>query len=229
VVLLHGYPADKADLLPLAAVLHGTFSVVLVDLRYFGRSEGRATTLGHRERADLRSVVDLLHARGLTPVAVFGFSLGGAVGLMTAAEDPRIRAVVAYAAFADLQALARDLYSHFWLLREPFVQMMRVWARLFLGADVTRPSPAETAPRLGIPVLLIHSRQDEQIAFRHAEWLREALAANPAAEFLFVDRGRHGELGLDVERRIVEFLQRSLGAVDAARHLGAPGGPAPRR
>jgi pimeloyl-ACP methyl ester carboxylesterase len=226
VVLLHGYPADKADLLPLAAALHDAFSVVLVDLRYFGRSQGRATTLGYRERADLRRVVDALHARGVAPVGVFGFSLGGAVGLMTAAEDARIRAVVAYAAFADLEALARELYGHFWLLREPLVRLMRLWSRLFLGADVTRPSPAEMAARLAIPVLLIHSRQDEQISFWHAERLRQGLAANPTAEFLFVDRGRHGELGPAVERHVLDFLRRSLGGTRETRRGDASSGPA---
>jgi pimeloyl-ACP methyl ester carboxylesterase len=225
VILLHGYPAEKADLLPLAAALHEYFSLVLVDLRYFGGSEGRATTLGYRERADLQRVVDVLHARGLGPIGVFGFSLGGAVGLMTAAEDARIRAVVAYAAFADLEALAGELYRHLWLLRKPFVGLMRLWGRLFLGVDVMRPSPAERAARLAIPILVIHSREDEQISFRHAERLRQALAGNPAAEFLVLDRGRHGELDPDAERRIVEFLRRSLGGAPRTRRSDGAGRP----
>jgi uncharacterized protein len=211
VVLVHGYPANKNDLLPLAAALHPRFTVLLVDLRYFGESEGRVTTLGYRERDDLRRAVDLLHARGLTPVGVFGFSLGGAVGLLAAADDPRIRAVAAYAAFADLEALGQELYAHLWLLRRPFVGLLRLWARLFLGADVTRPTPAEAAARLHIPVLLIHSRQDEQIPFRHAERLQLALAANRAARFAFVDRARHGELGMDLERRLADFFTEHLG------------------
>ncbi len=210
VILLHGYPAEKADLLPLAAALHARFTVLLVDLRYFGRSEGRATTLGFRERDDLRRAVDLLHARGLAPVGVFGFSLGGAVALLAAAEDPRIRAVAAYAAFADLKALGREVYAHFWLLREPLVQLMLLWGRLFLGADITRPSPAAAAARLGIPVLIIHSREDEQISVRHAERLRQALAGNPGAEFELMDRGRHGELGPHFEGRIAGFFLSHL-------------------
>src|SRR5437868_15351616 len=43
IIFLHGYPADKADMLPLAAALAPRFTVMLVDLRYFGRSGGRAT------------------------------------------------------------------------------------------------------------------------------------------------------------------------------------------
>ena len=206
VVLLHGYPADRADMLPIAAGLASRFTVFLLDQRYFGRSEGRLTTLGFRERRDLGRAVDFLAARGFGPVGVFGFSLGGAVALLAAAEDPRIRAAAAYAPFADLTLLGHELYAWLWLLKYPLVGMTRVWARLFLGHDITRPAPVEAAARLAVPVLLIASREDEQIAFAHAERLRAALAANPRAEFLFIAHGRHGALPPDFEARLARFF-----------------------
>src|SRR5262245_65499257 len=110
VVLLHGYPANKADLLPIAAALAPRFAVLLMDLRYFGDSGGRATTLGFRERGDLQRAVAWLHARGYARVGVFGFSLGGAVALLAAADDPRILAVAAYAPFAAPRPLCRDAH-----------------------------------------------------------------------------------------------------------------------
>jgi pimeloyl-ACP methyl ester carboxylesterase len=75
-VLLHGYPANKADLLPIASALNARFTVLLVDFRSFGSSGGRVTTLGSRERADLRAAVDTLAGRGHTRIGVFGYSLG---------------------------------------------------------------------------------------------------------------------------------------------------------
>jgi uncharacterized protein len=211
VILLHGYPAEKSDLLPLAAALHSSFTTLLVDLRFFGASEGRVTTLGHRERRDLQRAVDLLEGRGVTRVGVFGYSLGGAVGLLAGAEDPRIRAVAAYAPFADLRTLGRELYGAFWLLRYPLVDLMRLWSRLFLGADITRPSPAMAAATLAIPVLLVHSRGDEQIPFTHAERLAEALDGNPAARFHFPARGRHNDPIPGFEQRLERFFLEHLG------------------
>jgi len=210
VVLLHGYPAEKADLLPLASALAPQFATLLVDHRYFGDSEGRATTLGFRERQDLKRVLDFLESRGATAVGVFGFSLGGAVALLTSAEDPRIRAIAAYAPFADLRALGHELYGWMWLARYPFVEAMLLWSRLAFGGDITRHTPAEAAARVKVPVLLVHSRTDEQIPFRHAERLRAALGANTRAEFEFMDRGRHGELPAGFEGRLVRFFQRAL-------------------
>jgi fermentation-respiration switch protein FrsA (DUF1100 family) len=87
---------------------------------------------------------------------------------------------------------------------------MRLWSRLFLGIDVTASAPVVAARRLSIPVYLIASRQDEQISFRHAERLQEALAANPRAEFEFMDHGLHGALGPEVERRLERFFARWL-------------------
>jgi dipeptidyl aminopeptidase/acylaminoacyl peptidase len=211
VVFLHGYPANKADMLPLAATLAPRTTVLLLDLRYFGASGGRATTLGHHERGDLRAALDVLAARGYTRVGVFGFSLGGAVALMTAAEDARVAAVVAYAPFADLRMLGRELYAWLWLLRYPLVETMVLWGRLFLGVDITSPSPVTAARALRIPVLLVHGPDDEQIPFSHGERLREALAANPRAEFVFTGLGRHGMWSPDLDARIAAFLDRALG------------------
>lgn len=210
VVLLHGYPAEKADMLPIAGVLHRDFAVLLMDLRYFGKSGGRVTTLGVRERGDLVRAIDFLAARGVEPVGVFGFSLGGAVGLMTAAHDPRIRAVVAYAPFADLRALGHDLYAWLWLGKYPFVELMVLWGRLLLGVDLTRPSPAEAARALRSPVLVIHSRNDEQIPFSHAERLRKALVENPRAELWTLEAGRHGQLSADFDVRLTRFFAAHL-------------------
>ena len=208
-VLLHGYPANKADLLPIAASLSSRFTALLLDFRSFGASEGAATTLGFRERADLRAAVDVLAHRGHSRVGVFGYSMGGAVALLGAAEDPRIRAVAAWAPFADLRVLARELYGVFWMLKYPFVELMVLWGRLCFGADITRPSPEMAASRLAIPVQIWASRDDDQIPFTHAERLQRALAGNPRAEF-HVGRGLHNERAEGFERRLAEFFATAL-------------------
>jgi pimeloyl-ACP methyl ester carboxylesterase len=205
-VLLHGYPAEKADLLPLAAALAPRFTVLLLDQRYFGASGGRATTIGFRERGDLRRAIDLLAARGFREVGVFGLSLGGAVALLAAAEDSRIRAVAAYAPFADLRSLAHDLYGWLWVLKYPFVWLLRGWSLVFFGHDITAVSPERAAATLAVPVLLVASRADEQIPYAHAERLSRALARNPRAELVTMDRGRHGELPPGFAARLAGFF-----------------------
>lgn len=206
VVLLHGYPAEKADLLPIAAALAPRFTVLLLDQRYFGGSGGRATTLGLRERRDLSRAIDFLAARGFNQVGVFGLSLGGAVALLAAADDARIRAVAAYAPFADLRALAYDLYGWLGYLKYPFVGLLRGWSLVFFGHDITAVSPERAAAAIKVPVLLVASREDEQIPFVHAERIRRALAHDPRSEFEFTDRGRHGELPRGFDASLARFF-----------------------
>ncbi|HXN55567.1 MAG TPA: alpha/beta fold hydrolase, partial [Myxococcales bacterium] len=68
--------------------------VVLYDGRAHGESTGDACTYGFLEKRDLSRVLDRL---GIEQVVVVGVSLGAAVALQAAAEDPRIAAVVGVA------------------------------------------------------------------------------------------------------------------------------------
>lgn len=185
VMLLHGYPAEKSDMLPFARDLWPDFSILLVDLRYFGKSGGTFTTLGVKERDDIRAAVNFLESRGVSKIGVLGFSLGGAVGILAASDDPRIKAVVSYAAFANLELLAEETYRSLLILKRPLVTLMFLWAQLFFGESLAAYAPENAARPLTIPVFLIHTKKDEQISFRHAERLQQALEKTLAQNFIF--------------------------------------------
>lgn len=214
VILLHGYPATKSDLLPLAAVMHPRVATLLLDLRSFGESGGRVTTLGLREREDVRASVDFLASRGFKHIGVFGISLGGAVGIMAAEEDDRIGAVAAYAPFSDLQNLANETYASLGPLRQVLIAPLFLWARLVLDGDIRAASPLLSAPHLTKPVFLAHNRKDEAISFRNAQRLEIAFRDNPRAEFYFPENGGHNDIPNDLYLRLTDFFLRSLGASD---------------
>ena len=215
IILIHGYPAEKSDMLSIAKALWPDFSLLLYDQRYFGKSEGGYTTLGVKERLDLKAALDFLESRGFSAkggkkIGVFGFSLGGAVGIITAAEDSRINATASYGAFSNLKILGSETYSHLWPLNKPLVQLMLFWSRLLFGESLADLSPENAVAKLTIPSFIIHSKEDEQISFVHAERFQESLKQNPHAEFYFIEHGLHGELPLDFDSRLKEFFQRSL-------------------
>ena len=87
---------------------------------------------------------------------------------------------------------------------------MVVYSRVLFGTSVTDTSPERSTQELTIPVFIIHTEEDEQIAFSHAKRLESALENNPQAEFYFPKRGRHGELPLDFYDRLKDFFSRSL-------------------
>lgn len=209
IIPLHGYPADKGDILGATAFLAQTYNLLLFDFRGLGESDGAITTAGAQETEDLRAAIRFLEGRGIKEVGVWGFSMGGAVALMTAPETPAIKAIVSRASYARLDIMARALYP-LSLAREPLVWTTRLWGLLFLRRDIKNVAPEVSARRLTIPVLLIHSKDDDVIPFSHALRLRESLSNNPRAEFLFLDHLPHGAIPLEEQQRITDFFKRYL-------------------
>ncbi len=216
IIFLHGYPADKSDMLDMAAGLHHEYGLLLMDLRSFGDSGGGYTTLGIRERDDVKKALDFLQARGYERIGIFGFSLGGAIAMLAAADDSRISALVTYGALADFRRLGYETYDKLLFLKYPLVYFMELWARLLFGAWLSDHAPALAAQNLQIPLLLAHSREDEQISFSHFERLRGELAQNPRAEFFIIERGIHGELPPEFNDRVRIFWEQELQTVPSS-------------
>jgi len=210
IIFLHGYPAEKGDLLSIAKEFHGSFDILMFDFRSFGESGGGVTTIGKREQLDLKAAVDELEERGKTHIGLFGFSLGGATALLYTPMDERIKAVVTYAAFADLKQLGYETYRGLWVLKYPLVELLSLWAKVFLQYDIAQESPKFTATQIRVPVLILHSKNDDQISFRHAEILQESLTDNQNAEYYFFDNAVHGQLPVDYQNRVDSFFSAAF-------------------
>ncbi len=208
-ILLHGYPADKGNILPVLSFLSAKYNLLLFDFRYLGKSEGIYSTAGAKEVEDLLAAIKFLKSRGISEIGVWGFSLGGAVALMTAPQAPEIKAIVSESSYARLDLMANELYQ-IPLLKYPLAKLTLLWARIFLGINTSDVSPIESVKNLNIPILLIHSTNDEVIPFRHAKLLQEALKNNPKTEFWFEENLVHGQLGEEYQKRIENFFERNL-------------------
>src|SRR6185295_10309472 len=114
VILAHGVTSnmDRPYLVELGdALARAGVSALRFSFAGNGGSEGRfeEATLT-KEVDDAASVVDALAAAGFTKIAYAGHSMGGAVGLMLAARDVRVRALVS---LAGMFHVARFFERHF--------------------------------------------------------------------------------------------------------------------
>jgi uncharacterized protein len=208
-ILLHGYPADKGNILPALAFLHEDFNLLLFDFRYLGKSEGSYSTAGAKEVEDLLAAIQFLKDRGINQVGVWGFSMGGAVALMALAKASEIRAVISESSYASLAHMAFELLR-IPLLNYPIAYLVGFWAKIFLGIDLREASPVDRIRDTTVPILLIHSSADAVIPFSHARLLQQALAKNPNAEFWFHEQYAHGQLASDYRTRIKDFFLKHL-------------------
>jgi len=209
IILLHGYPADKGNILAPMAFLAQHYNLLLFDFRYHGASAGAYTTIGAKETADLNAAIEWLQRQVYNKIGLWGFSLGGAVALMTAADYPAVKAVVSDSSYANLNLMAPTLYR-LPGLRYPLAALTRLWGKIFLGLDIKDVSPATSAQELTLPVLIIHSTNDTTIPFSHAQLIKASLANNQQAQFWFADNLIHGQFRQEYDRRVTEFFQQHL-------------------
>jgi uncharacterized protein len=209
VVILHGYPASKGDMVGRVAFLAKYYNLFFIDFRYFGESAGPGTTVGATETEDLLAAVRYLKSRGMKKIGVYGFSMGGAVALMSLPLTKDIDAVISEGAYARLCLVAEQLYRPIELLSKPLAWLTCQYAKVALGVDPFKVNPADAVAGSDKPILLFHAQDDDVVPFKHAILLQQALQKDPLAEFEFAS-GTHGLPPKDFPNKVVTFFDRYL-------------------
>jgi len=179
VVLLHGFSSSKERMSQVIgrALLPLGVGSLAIDLPLHGEREGDLTALPRNPLAlvgawkaavaESRSAVAWLAAQpetSVTQIGVVGYSLGGFLALMTAAEEERLR-VVALAAAGDLPD------------RTPYAAFVRGMV-----------DPLRAAAQLeGRPLLLVNGRRDTTTRPAQAE--RLFAAAGEPKQLIWYDGG----------------------------------------
>lgn len=210
VIALHGYPADKGDILSRVVFLADKYNLLLIDFRYFGESGGSYSTVGARETGDLAAAVNFALSRRAEKIGIYGFSMGGAVALMALPKVPAVDAVVAEASYAQLALMTRELYRLFGPAKGFLTALTAVAAKAALGIDLYAVSPADAVVGTDKPVLLIHGRYDKVIPFENAELIALSLRDDPNAEFWFNESRVHGEASRELPEKVGAFFDKHL-------------------
>jgi len=210
IIVMHGYPADKANLLGIAEFLSKDFNVFLFDFRSFGKSEGKYTTVGYLEKNDLLGAIEYLEKeKNKTKLGLYGFSLGGAVALMT--NHKNIKAIVTDSAYAKLRNMIEHMYGPFFILKYPLAYLTKLYGMIFLRINVDKVNPMDNIKNLEIPILIIHAEKDSQIPLKEAYLLHEA---NKKTELWIIEGVDHGMSHTinpkEYEKRVVKFFEENV-------------------
>ena len=210
IIVMHGYPTNKADVLPFSLFLLKKFNVFLFDFRSFGESQGSHTTAGYKEVNDLDGAVEYLKGRkDVKNIGALGFSLGGSVAIMSKNDD--IKVIVTDSAYSNLNSIVESMYGRFYFLKYPFVQLTRVYSKIFFGVDTKDVSPKDSIKSIDKPVMIIHGRKDSQIPVDEANILHNA---NKDTKLWIAENADHGETYAlnkkEYEKRVFDFFEKSL-------------------
>ncbi|MAG64184.1 MAG: alpha/beta fold hydrolase [Planctomycetota bacterium] len=158
-----------------------------------GESEGRfVDSCISKEVADLGAVIDALEG---WRVAYMGHSMGGAVGVMRAAADERIDALVSLAGMTEVHGFMQRHFGH--LTPGEDCMLEREHAHLsesFLEDAREIQTTLPQASQISVPWLLVHGTEDELVPFEDSVRCAQAcpqnaqLAPIEGADHCFTDR-----------------------------------------
>jgi len=186
VICCHGHRGNKSDMLGIGPGLHRAGNAVFMfDFRGNGDSGDGPQSLALHEQLDLRAAVDwVAQRRPDARIAVVAFSMGAATALLTAAEDPRIAALVLDSPFATMSDVVGAGIRQFRLPPGQLVPVADLVNRVRYGYRFAEVRPIDVIDRIAPrPVLLVHGTDDHIIPFSHAEQLAAA-AAPGTVEFV---------------------------------------------
>jgi dipeptidyl aminopeptidase/acylaminoacyl peptidase len=113
IILAHGTPGNRVDMLQRAAFLfkHG-YNVLLFDFQSYGHSQGIMSTLGMVESEDILAAISFLHVIPFTAtskIGVLGLSMGATAAVLAAARTRDIKALVAESCPLDATRVLGDV------------------------------------------------------------------------------------------------------------------------
>jgi fermentation-respiration switch protein FrsA (DUF1100 family) len=217
IIFCHGHAGSMDPDVAYVPWFHKAgFNVLMFDFRAHGRSEGNQVSLGYFERQDLLGAIDYLQDQGITKVGVMGFSMGGAVGITTAAQCKAIQAVVSDGGFAHLESAVVGWGLEHRLprwLAIPIAQLIVLVAGWRLGTRLAKADPIRWAARIAPQaVSFIHGDRDPFVTVADVEALY-AQAGEPKelwrvaeVEHRRVDRLKPDEY----RKRVISFFERHL-------------------
>ncbi|MDO8444667.1 MAG: alpha/beta fold hydrolase [Deltaproteobacteria bacterium] len=213
IIVCHGLGANRSDFTELSAGLsRDGYSVLIFDFRGHGESEKKASSFGYLEQNDLLGALRYVKTRNdvdKEKIGVYGFSMGGAVAILTAAETDEIKAVISDSSYTSLKEQGKRLFAGSplpsFLFLKPLVWMYEVFFRI--DADDISPVSriGEISPR---GVMIIGGGADEQMPSSDA--MRLFSAAREPKEIWLIPGAVHGGTvymaGDEYEKRVLRFL-----------------------
>jgi fermentation-respiration switch protein FrsA (DUF1100 family) len=218
VLFAYGYGGYKEQMHEYAKMVHeGGFAALMFDMRGSGLRRGEPVTLGYNERWDLMDAVRYVQSRpDIDPerIGVFGVSMGGAVALMAAAEEPGIKALVTDSAYANISDMIKPgIVAFIGKVALPFAPLIVRYAESMMGVRAEDIRPEKAAARLGDrPLFVIHGLDDALTNPHSAHKIYDA-AKGPKELWLLPECG-HGcapsVAPQEYKRRINDFYSRWL-------------------
>lgn len=189
-------------------------NILMVDERAHGKSEGKATTFGIRERYDCKLWTEYAVRRfgEKTDLILAGVSMGAATVMMASklGLPENVRAIVADCGFSEPAAIIKETIRKMKLPVKPLYLLVSLGAHVFGGFDLKEATALSAVKKLQIPILFIHGKEDTVVPLSMCEEIYESCAGKK--EKLIVEGADHANSAVvnfeAYEKAVMDFLNR---------------------
>lgn len=219
VLCVHGYhgSAERDFSGAMAAFYEMGSSLLLIDQRAHGKSEGKYTTFGVLERMDVQAWAEYYEGRtgGAIPMVLDGISMGAATVLMAGElEMPRsVSGVIADCGYTTPAEQLRHVVENMLHAKAfPALQLVMGMARLAGGFSLSGASARKGAAAWTRPVLFVHGLKDSFVP----SWMSEDnfKACNAPKDIYLVEGAEHGLSYLVDKAGVSQKLSHLFAAAD---------------
>ena len=198
VICFHGYTSQgMSDYIGLSDYyMRNGFSMLLVDERTHGESEGTYIGFGCLDRLDAMKWVEWVLRKNGDDVQILlhGTSMGGATVLMASGLElsEQVRGIISDCGFTSAkEVFTHVLHSMYHLPAFPMIQIASLVNKKKAGYTLGQCNAAEEVQKAKVPILLIHGSGDTFVPCRMCDEIYENVASEK--QKLIVEGAAHAE------------------------------------
>ena len=171
VIIVHGYTNNALEMLDVAYNFYKKgYSILLIDQRAHGKSDGVYSTHGFYERKDMLSWIDYINKKKKTKIILYGISMGGTVIMRTVGEnlpDNVICAIEDCGFISNYDQFYNQL-KYLKFLPKPIISSFNIFSSIFFGFNIYKFKPEEILMNGKIPFMFIHGSSDKLVPPKNA-------------------------------------------------------------
>lgn len=193
VVLVHGYMGRLEDLIPQAQAFYERgYSVLLMDLRGHGKSEGDVIGFGYLDHLDVLSWMTFLKQKGAKSFLLYGVSMGASTVMLCADKvQEDVCAIIEDCGYATLRDQLLYIVEH--MVKKvpaPFL----VWCLSLVmkgkgGYRIPQVNCLKSVSQSKVPMLFLHGERDGFIQPEMMETLYQACPTKK--QKILIPKARH--------------------------------------
>lgn len=198
VICFHGYTSDGMNDYSTVAEYYwnNNFSLLLIDARAHGGSEGKYIGFGCLDRHDARCWIDYVIGRmgEDCQIMLHGTSMGGSTVLMTSGLElpPQVKGIISDCAFTSAwEVFSSVLKTMYHLPPFPLMQIADRMAKKEAGYGLDECNARDEVKKATVPIAFIHGDADTFVPFSMVHELYGACASEK--ELLVIEGASHAE------------------------------------